>query len=260
VLHNLISNAVKFTGHGSIGVVFSHSPSGLALRVEDSGIGIAADKLGAVFEKFVQADASTTRRFGGSGLGLTICRDLVALMGGEIMVESVEGSSTTFTVNLPLERMERPSKTPDAAPCVGAAPGAGALRVLAAEDNRINQIVLKTLLDEVGVEVTIVGNGQEALDAWREGRWDLVLMDIQMPVMDGITAVRSIREIERVESRVRTPVIAVTANAMAHQEGAYRAAGMDAMVAKPIDLASLLGAMDSVITPDEEESSLVARL
>jgi PAS domain S-box-containing protein len=258
MLHNLISNAVKFTGHGSIRVDISAGDGGLVFKIQDSGIGIAADKLDAVFERFVQADASTTRRFGGSGLGLTICRDLVVLMGGDILVESVEGRGTTFTVNLPLERLERPSKAPDAAPAVGPAPGAVPLRVLAAEDNPINQIVLRTLLGEVGLEATIVGNGQEALDAWRNRPWDIVLMDIQMPVMDGVTAVKSMREIERREGRVRTPVIAVTANAMAHQEATYRAAGMDAMVAKPINLTLLLGAMDAALPSVGDESSMVA--
>jgi PAS domain S-box-containing protein len=257
VLRNLVSNAVKFTDQGSIRVSFAPLTEGLALKVQDSGIGIAADKLAAVFERFVQADASTTRRYGGSGLGLTICRDLVVLMGGEILTESVEGQGTTFTVNLPLERVARPAKAPDAA-AVEQAPIAGALRVLAAEDNPINQIVLRTLLGEVGVEVTIVGDGREALEAWRDGHWDIVLMDIQMPVMDGMTSVRSIREVERVEGRVRTPVIAVTANAMTHQLAAYRAAGMDAMVAKPINLASLLGAMDAVLAPEETEPAQVA--
>ncbi len=179
-------------------------------------------------------------------------------MGGEILVKSAEGVSTTFTVNLPLERLESSSKAPDPAPAVAPAVAAGPLRVLAAEDNPINQIVLRTLLGEVGIEPTVVGNGQEALEAWRSGQWDVVLMDIQMPVMDGIAAVKSMREIEQAQGIARTPVVAVTANAMAQQEAAYRAAGMDAMVAKPIDLASLLGAMDAVLASNETESSLVA--
>jgi PAS domain S-box-containing protein len=256
VLHNLISNAVKFTDRGSITVDLSHSAEGLTFRVTDTGVGIPPDKLGGVFDRFVQADASTTRRHGGSGLGLTICRDLVALMGGAIEVESIEGVGTTFTVKLPLARAE--SATPDevvvehADDLAASGPG---LRVLAAEDNLTNQFVLKTLLAQVGIELTLAPNGQEAVDAWRASLWDLVLMDIQMPVMDGVTAVRQIRQAERQQGLKRTPIIALTANAMAHHRAEYLAAGMDAVVAKPIDFAGLLETMDAVMTAAEAEQA-----
>jgi PAS domain S-box-containing protein len=253
VLHNLISNAVKFTDRGSIAVELRGEPDGLVLSVQDTGVGIAANKLETVFERFVQADASTTRRHGGSGLGLTICRDLATLMGGKIAVESVEGVGTTFTVSLPSIRIEgAPSGVTDE-PAAALDAQTDGLRVLAAEDNPTNQLVLRTLLGEVGVDVSIVSNGQEALDAWRDGVWDLVLMDIQMPVMDGVSAVRSMRQIERTERRRKTPVIAVTANAMDHHRAEYLAAGMDALVPKPISLASLLRTMDGVLTAAEAE-------
>jgi CheY-like chemotaxis protein len=254
VLHNLISNAVKFTDRGSIAVELRADPDGLVLSVQDTGVGIATDKLETVFEKFVQADASTTRRHGGSGLGLTICRDLVSLMGGKIAVESVEGVGTTFTVNLPLTRVDSAPSAVVVEPASALVAPAGELRVLAAEDNPVNQLVLKTLLGEIGVEVVIVSNGQEALDAWRDGAWDIVLMDIQMPVMDGIAAVRSIRTIEQEESRRKTPVVAVTANAMDHHKAEYLAAGMDAIIPKPISLACLLGTMDTVLAAAEAEN------
>jgi len=253
VLHNLISNAVKFTDRGSIAVDLEGNPAGLVLRVQDTGVGIAAGKLETVFERFVQADASTTRRHGGSGLGLTICRDLTSLMGGEIAVESVEGVGTTFTVNLPLTRIEGAPSGAVLEPATALDAPTDGLRVLAAEDNPINQLVLRTLLGEVGVDVSIVSNGQEALDAWRDGVWDLVLMDIQMPVMDGVSAVRSMRQIEREERRRKTPVIAVTANAMDHHRAEYLAAGMDALVSKPVSLASLLRTMDAVLAAAETE-------
>jgi len=259
VLHNLISNAVKFTDRGSITVDLEGAPEGLVLRIQDTGVGIAADKLETVFERFVQADASTTRRHGGSGLGLTICRDLATLMGGKIAVESVEGVGTTFTVNLPLTHIEGAPSEVTLEPAAALDAPARGCRVLAAEDNPINQLVLKTLLGEIGVEVFIVANGQEALDAWRDGVWDLVLMDIQMPVMDGVSAVRSMRQIEREECRRKTPVIAVTANAMDHHRAEYLAAGMDALVSKPISLASLLRTMDGVLAAAEtEDMSAVA--
>jgi len=253
VLHNLISNAVKFTDRGSIAVELEGNPEGLVLRIQDTGVGIAAGKLETVFERFVQADASTTRRHGGSGLGLTICRDLTSLMGGEIAVESVEGVGTTFTVNLPLTRIEGAPSEIVLEPAAALDAPTDGLRVLAAEDNPINQLVLRTLLGAVGVDVSIVSNGQEALDAWRDGVWDLVLMDIQMPVMDGVSAVRSMREIEREERRRKTPVIAVTANAMDHHRAEYLAAGMDSLVSKPISLASLLQTMDAVLAAAETE-------
>ena len=119
--------------------------------------------------------------------------------------------------------------------------------MLAAEDNAVNQLILKTLLAEFGIVPVLVSNGQEALDAWRAAEWDIVLMDIQMPVMDGVTAVKLLREAERREGRRRTPIVAVTANAIAHQKVEYLAAGMDALVAKPIDLACLVQTMDAAL-------------
>jgi CheY-like chemotaxis protein len=140
---------------------------------------------------------------------------------------------------------------PPREPVGGPQPAGVSLRVLVAEDNSINQLVLKALLGGVGIEPVLVSNGQEALDAWRAELWDIVLMDIQMPVMDGLTAVNRMRAAERREGRPRTPVIAVTANAMTHQKAEYLAADMDAVVTKPIDLACLLQAMDAALEPDE---------
>jgi CheY-like chemotaxis protein len=249
---------VKFTVRGSIAVEIRHFGANLIFRVQDTGVGIASDKLDSIFEKFVQADASMTRRHGGSGLGLTICRDLVALMGGDIRVESVEGAGTTFIVELPLRRAEDTRlNLPLEDAGKNAAPDSG-MRILVAEDNPTNQLVLLTLLRAVGLAPAMVSNGQEALERWRDGAWDLVLMDIQMPVMDGVTTVRRLREIERREGRRRTPVIAVTANVTAHQRAGYLAAGMDEVVAKPIDLASLLGAMEAVLGSGAVNTAAVA--
>jgi len=248
ILSNLVSNAVKFTERGSIRVGLGCAADGLAITVSDTGVGIAADRLGRIFEKFVQGDASTTRRYGGSGLGLAICRQLAELMGGRIEVESVEGQGSTFKVTLPLQRADavrQGRSTPEPVP----AAHADGLRILAAEDNLMNQLVLRTLLEGVGIEPTIVSNGREAIEAWRTGSWDIVLMDVQMPVMDGVSAVRAMREIETRERLARTPVIALTANAMSHHRAEYVAAGMDGMVAKPIELAMLLHAFDAALAP-----------
>jgi PAS domain S-box-containing protein len=252
ILRNLVSNAIKFTPGGAIKVGVSQAAEHLVLTVEDSGIGIAPHKLTKIFDRFVQGDASTTRRFGGAGLGLTICRDLAELMGGDIQVESVLGEGSTFVVRLPLAR----STAEVAASCVGGPgcepqPACSPLRVLAAEDNLTNQLVLRTLLEVAGIEPTLVPNGREAVDAWNASAWDVVLMDIQMPVMDGLSAVKLIRQAERERGLARTPIIAVTANAMPHHRIEYLAAGMDAMVAKPIELTTLLKTIEAVMQPHE---------
>jgi signal transduction histidine kinase len=247
ILFNLVSNAVKFTARGSVTVRLTCGLGGLVAEVADTGPGIPPERLASLFDRFVQVDASTTRRFGGSGLGLAICRELAELMGGRIAVESAPGEGSTFTLTLPLERATAPA---------AAAPGpaddcssarADALRVLAAEDNPMNQLVLKTLLEQVGVQVTFAGDGVQAVDAWAGGAWDLILMDVQMPVMDGPTAARAIREAERAQGRGRIPIIALTANAMAHQHAEYLAAGMDQVVAKPLQFVELMTAMSAVL-------------
>ncbi len=213
----------------------------------DTGPGIALAQQAHVFESFAQEDASTTRRYGGSGLGLAICRALVELMGGQILLDSLPGQGTTFTVRLPLERAERPAAVIAEQP---PAPETPLLRILAAEDNPMNQLVLRTLLDQVGLEARIVGNGKEALEAWEEGGWDVILMDVQMPVMDGPTASREIRKRERKAGGPRTPIIALTANAMAHHLEDYRLAGMDALVAKPIKLPELFSVLQQISSAD----------
>ncbi len=243
ILHNLVSNAVKFTARGTVRVRALRRAGRLVLEVADTGPGIAAERQGALFQKFVQEDASTTRRYGGSGLGLAICRELAELMGGRISVVSEPGAGSTFMVSLPLTRVRA---APEPAPQAPAQVPAGGLRVLAAEDNPVNQLVLKTLLAQLGLEVACVADGQAAVEAAAQGGWDLILMDVQMPVMDGPTATRRIREREAAEGLARTPIIALTANAMAHQEAEYRAAGMDALVPKPLEVARLVEAIVAV--------------
>ena len=226
IVGNLLSNGVKFTPQGSVGARVDLSPSGaLRIVVRDTGVGIAPEKLPTLFEKFTQADNSATRRFGGTGLGLAICRELTQMMGGAINVESQEGVGSTFTVELPLTR-GKPTSLPAAE--TPQANDDGDLRLLAAEDNATNQQVLAAVLGSLGIDVHIVPNGKEAVDAWRTGTYDLILMDIQMPVMDGITAAAAIRDTEKAIGRRRTPIVALTANALTHQVEEYLAVGMDA--------------------------------
>jgi signal transduction histidine kinase/CheY-like chemotaxis protein len=255
VLYNLVSNAVKFTHRGAVGVCVGYAEGRLTLEVADSGVGIPADKLEHIFEKFVQADGSTTRTAGGAGLGLAICRELVELMGGKIQVDSVAGRGSVFAVTLPLERLAGPQPLEPVREAALPASGTRPYAILAAEDNEVNRLVLTTLLRQEGLSVTVVGNGKEALEAWRDGSWDLVLMDIQMPVMDGVTAARHIRREEATSGRPRTPIIAVTANALPEQRAEYEQAGMDLVVTKPLEVAALFRAIDQALSGEPTASA-----
>jgi signal transduction histidine kinase/NO-binding membrane sensor protein with MHYT domain/ActR/RegA family two-component response regulator len=248
ILYNLLSNAVKFTEHGRIDLIIAHQRPGLCIRVTDTGIGMAPERMHALFDKFVQGDASTTRRFGGSGLGLSICRHLAELMGGYITAESVLGEGSAFTLTLPLVRVGEAAPTQDATPAgPQMAETRQTIRILAAEDNEVNQLVIRILLNQAGIEPLIVDNGAKALEAWRREAWDVILLDVQMPQMDGPTAAKAIRAEERETNRKRTPIIAVTANAMQHQLADYEVAGMDEVVTKPIDAARLYGALERAL-------------
>ena len=261
VLHNLISNAVKFTEAGSIDVRVGLTEAGVRFSVTDTGIGMGSGEIEQLFDKFVQADSSTTRRFGGTGLGLSICRELCRAMGGEITAMNEPGGGSRFTVDLPLalagsavpETAQAPMQTPDFSE--------RPLRVLAAEDNRVNQIVLRTLLGQAGIAPVIVGNGEEAVAAWEGAEWDLILMDLQMPILDGSGATRQIRRREAETGRPATPIIALTANAMSHQVETYFAAGMNGFVAKPISVPLLFAAIADALSakgdPSQPASSVL---
>ncbi len=276
ILGNLLSNAVKFTLTGAVAARFTVDPQGgLLLEVSDTGVGVPAGKLPQLFEKFAQADSTATRRFGGTGLGLAICRELAQMMGGQITAESREGEGSVFHVRLPLARGQAPapamtaeSRRPDLAASPSesrpsdkvAPPGAEEagrpLRLLAAEDNLTNQQVLAAVMASLGVEVEIVADGAAAVAAWANGDYDLILMDIQMPVLDGIAAAREIRRLEAGSDRTRIPIVALTANALAHQVADYLAAGMDDHVAKPIEIAKLY---DTICTVMDRQGDSGAR-
>ena len=247
ILSNLLSNAVKFTVEGAVAARFSRSPSGgLRLTVSDTGIGIAGDKLPTLFEKFIQADNSTTRRFGGTGLGLAICRELAQLMGGAVLARSIEGEGSTFTVELPLQRAAAPMEQLVQENALEALE-VRRMRILAAEDNATNQKVLQAIMEPLDVELHIVADGRQAVDAWRHGGFDLILMDVQMPVMDGVEAARAIRAAETADNLPRIPILALTANALVHQVEAYLAVGMDGHVSKPIELTRLYDAIETAL-------------
>ncbi len=257
VLCNLISNAVKFTETGSVRVGVTANALGVRISVRDTGPGVPDGFAERLFEKFTQADASTTRRFGGTGLGLAICRELCEAMGGCITVSNGPERGATFVVDLPLARSQQATPaTLSASPAASedAGPESRPLRALAAEDNAVNQLVLRTLLDQIGIEAVIVADGAEAVAAWEAGDFDLVLMDIQMPRMDGPTATRAIREREAALGRRRTPIIALTANVMRHQVDDYAAAGMDAFVAKPIAITELFAAIAECVGGHEADA------
>ncbi|MBD3832541.1 MAG: response regulator [Brevundimonas sp.] len=259
ILSNLVSNAVKFTSTG--GLVVSAAPAGgssgsaalagLRLAVVDTGPGIDPAQMDRLFQKFVQLDESSTRRHGGTGLGLALCADLTSLMEGEIQVRRAPSGGMEFLVLLPLKTGHADlAETPPHEPAARDLEGAP-LWVLAAEDHPTNRKVLELLLEPTGVHCRFVENGQEAVEAWREQNWDVILMDVQMPVMDGLAATRAIRSEEAFGGRRRTPIIALTANALQHQQEEYAAAGMDDFVGKPIQPDRLYAALSRAAEQSE---------
>lgn len=245
ILFNLVGNAIKFTADGDVSVTLQIGdpvPGGdgvpllpLTLRVRDSGIGIAAERLGAVFEPFRQADSSTTRRYGGTGLGLAICRRLATLMGGEIVVDSVVGVGSAFTLTVPLP-------VGDAGRVVTAGGGSSALpepvpgrsyRLLLAEDEETNRMLITIGLQRLGHVVTAVANGREAVAAIEEEDFDLVLLDMHMPLLDGPGVASYIRMLP--PPRCSMPVLALTADVLADQRRHYDQVGLDGYLTKPVD-------------------------
>jgi len=239
VLVNLLGNAVKFTAEGEISLNAAALESGVQFSVRDSGIGIASEKLGLIFEPFRQADGSTTRRYGGSGLGLAICAQLVRMMGGRIWVESEPGRGSGFHFTVPFGAARAGDVPQGGRPAAeSAAPPVRALRILLVEDNRINQKIATRLLEGEGHHVVGAENGRQGVDRFREGGFDLILMDVQMPEMDGWEATRAIREIEAVSGR-HIPILAMTAHAMKGDREKCLEAGMDGYVSKPVVVADL---------------------
>jgi PAS domain S-box-containing protein len=264
ILDNLLSNAVKFTQHGGVQVDVrvcedSDGLTVLSLTVQDTGVGFSCDHAARLFERFTQADSTVTRRFGGTGLGLSICHALTEMMGGRIRAASTPGVGSRFTVEIPLPRVSslgdydvqtRGRATQIAAPLP-------ALRVLLAEDHPVNQRVVQLILGAHDMQIVTVDNGLQALEAFQSQDFDLVLMDMQMPEMDGLTATRAIRRVEASRRR-RTPVIMLSANAMDDHRRQALAAGADLHVSKPVTAAALLGGIQALMAAPATASDVRA--
>ena len=256
VLINLLDNAVKFTERGEVGFRVEPEPESgkLLFRVWDTGIGMDERAVQKLFRPFTQADESTTRKFGGTGLGLAICKDLVEAMGGKLQVASFPDRGSRFWFSLPLEQVDDAPEPSAAAETSAVAEeesdghvvagrpipnSALPSHVLLVEDNPVNQLVASGMLTALGATCEIAGNGLEALEKLERGNYDLVLMDVEMPLMDGHAATREIRLRERRPGSRRVPVIAMTANAMAEDRERCIASGMDDYLAKPYEMGAL---------------------
>ena len=254
VLLNLLTNAVNFTEHGEVSLAVSRigaagrTGDDVQFVVTDTGIGIAPNKLELIFEPFTQADGSMSRNYGGSGLGLSIVRKLVELMGGSIQARSEPGQGSQFTLRVPLpEAQPSPAalRTPASGPAVGNPGTLSGLRVLLVEDNEVNVVIFSAMLRDLNLHVDIASNGVEGLERWRANAYDLAFIDIQMPVMDGLTMTRLLREDEaRNPQRPRLPVIALTANAYPADARLSLEAGCDLHLPKPYNRQQLLDALN----------------
>ncbi len=244
IVTNLMDNALKFTETGAITVTVSAWDSGVEVSVADTGLGLAPDKLETIFNPYIQADGLVPRRFGGTGLGLAICKMLAKLMHGEIGVSSEEGRGSTFTLRLPLEPARHGmGRMQDVAEVVELPP----LRILLVEDETANLEIAQAFLSDEGHRVTTASNGVEAVQAFEGGEFDVVLMDIQMPEMDGLQATRAIRELEQTRGLDRTPIIALTADAIKERVQEHLKADMDGCEFKPFDFPSLFRTMGQVL-------------
>jgi PAS domain S-box-containing protein len=260
ILTNLVSNAVKFTGTGFVSLTTALGPDRAGLpqlrfSIEDTGIGFDSETRDRLFSRFEQADGAITRRFGGSGLGLAISRQLAEMMDGDLDCESEPGGGSAFILTIPFIAAEAPVTAPGV-PAEQADEDQAVIRVLLADDHPVNRKVVEMILAQADVELTSVENGAEAVQACREGNFDIVLMDMQMPVMDGLTATREIRLHEAAMGLARTPIIMLTANALAEHIASAEAAGADRHLAKPFDAAELLRLVATL--PQAARASLAA--
>ncbi|MBU1346941.1 MAG: response regulator [Alphaproteobacteria bacterium] len=256
MLFNLLSNAVKFTDDGSITVAvdWRDADNRLILAVTDTGCGIPPERLAHIFDSFEQVDAGTTRKYGGTGLGLAISRRLAEIMGGRLTAESVVGEGSTFVLSLPVEAVAKPAAEPRRR--ASSQKELQGKVILAADDHPVNRRILTLLLEPHGCQIVLVENGAEAVEAARSQRFDAILMDMQMPVMDGLEAAAGIRA-EGLNRR--TPMIALTANAMDVHRAAWDATGVHAFLTKPIDPVLLAATLaEACAAPVEERQSAVA--
>jgi PAS domain S-box-containing protein len=255
VMGNLLSNAIKFTKEGHVELRLWVRETRLVLEVEDSGIGMAPETCERIFAPFTQEDTSVSRRFGGTGLGLAICRELVSLMGGAIQVRSEAGRGSTFTVDLPLREGPPDAHDTGAHPePVSARAAAGALRVLVVDDNAVNRVVAQKMLSRLGHEPQLAHDGREAVVAAAQGGYDVIVMDVQMPEVDGLEATRAIRDHERLSGRPHVPIVALTAHASASDAERCREAGMDHYLTKPLSLTALANVLAGIEAANPDRS------
>jgi PAS domain S-box-containing protein len=257
MLFNLIGNAVKFTLDGGVEVRLTATGGGpqkrLRVEIEDTGIGIAQEAQVSLFQRFHQADRSTTRRFGGSGLGLAITRRLAELMNGQVGLRSQEGIGSTFWFEI-----AAPLAEPDIAPELEA-PADGwlnGMRILIVEDNPTNRLIASRMLESLGASVETANDGAEGVEAASRAPFDLILMDVQMPVMDGVTATRAIRRLPAPAGEI--PIVAMTANVFTHQQEGYREAGMTGAVSKPLSPARLLAEINRIAGSHDAQGDAAA--
>ncbi|MDP1632137.1 MAG: ATP-binding protein [Caulobacter sp.] len=260
IISNLLSNAVKFTERGEVRLSATVGRGGLRVTVGDTGAGFDRSTANRLFRRFEQADASVNRRHGGTGLGLSICKSFAEKMGGRIRVRSVAGAGSVFVVTLPLPRATAAAvEAPAPAPALPAQDGLDRnLRILFADDHAVNQRVVAMMMAPLGVDLTIVENGQLAVEAAAVAAFDLILMDVQMPVMDGLTATRQIRAMESETGRSRTPIISLTANAMPEDVKRSLDTGADMHLAKPIRPAALIAAIESLTSAGTDAKDVTA--
>ena len=253
IVTNLIDNAIKFTQTGYVRMRISQDTTSgqVCFVVEDSGDGMPPEKLSTIFGRFEQVDPSSTRQHGGVGLGLSICQNLVELMNGTLEVASELGKGTCFTVRLPLP-VSSHTQTANIETAQAEPGPCASLKILAAEDNALNQEILRRLAKALDLDITIVENGEEARDAVLQGDYDIVLMDVQMPVMDGPSATRAIRA-----AGGTIPILAVTAHAMAGDKERFLAAGMDGYITKPYEIATLLSEIVRVTTQEDQTTTIM---
>jgi len=248
---NLLTNAIKFTASGSVNLAAAHLPREdnihwVRFTISDTGCGIPEDKLEMIFLPFVQADGSTTRRFGGTGLGLSICRSLTDLMGGSITVTSSSEKGSCFTVDLPLACCDEHAHRLEPVVKLPRSWSGDLLTILVVDDHDLNRQLSCRLVESMGHRTVGVASGEAAIERWKQGGIDLILMDLEMPEMDGALTTRLIREVEQ-EQGGHVPVVALTAHALAREQERALSAGMDGYVTKPVMLGDLLLEMKRVL-------------